>query len=346
MKNSPISRVEPPFPLSFNTKRPAIAAIASQTEKIMMKIFFATDVHGSDICWRKLVSAGKFYKANVVILGGDMTGKEVVPLIKQQDGTISSNFLGIATTLRGQEELDTHVKRIKDTGYYPFHTTPEEIAELSRNQEKANKVFRNLMTQRIREWIDIAERNLKGSGIRFIVAPGNDDNPVIDPMLDASVVIERAEGKVLEIEGHEMLNSGYTNPTPWSTPRECSEDELRKKIEGMISQIKDFKSCIFQLHAPPYGSGLDDAPVLDKDLRPIKGGTVRGPAGSTAVLEAIEKCQPLLGLHGHIHESKGSRKIGRTLCVNPGSMYSEGILQGSLIELDKDKIKSDVFTSG
>jgi Icc-related predicted phosphoesterase len=312
----------------------------------MTKIFFATDVHGSDICWRKLVSAGKFYKANVVILGGDMTGKEVVPLVKQPDGTISSNFLGIPTTLRGEQELDNHVKRIKDTGYYPFDTTPEEMANLSTSPEKASEVFRTLMVQRIREWVEIAEKTLKGTGIRFIVAPGNDDNPVIDPILDASDLIEMAEGKVLEIENRQILNSGYTNPTPWATPRECSEEELKKKIERMISQIKDFKTCIFQLHAPPYGSGLDDAPMLDKNLRPIKGGTVRGPAGSTAVLEAIKQYQPLLGLHGHIHESKGARKIGKTLCVNPGSMYSEGILQGTLIDVDKEKIRSQIFTSG
>jgi len=312
----------------------------------MTRIFFATDVHGSDVCWRKLVSAGKFYKANAVILGGDMTGKEVVPLVKQPDGSISSDFLGIHTSLNGKEELDAHVKHIKDTGYYPFDTTPQEMSELSKSSEKANEVFRGLMIQRIQEWVQIAEKNLRGTGIRFIVAPGNDDNPVIDPILDASDVVERAEGKVLELDGRQMLNSGYTNPTPWATPRECSEDELEKKIEGMTSQIRDFKTCIFQLHAPPYGSGLDDAPVLDKDLKPIKGGTVRGPAGSTAVLEAIEKYKPLLGLHGHIHESRGARKIGRTLCVNPGSMYSEGILQGTLIEVDKDKIKSQIFTSG
>ena len=312
----------------------------------MTKLFFATDVHGSDVCWRKLVSAGKFYKANVVILGGDMTGKEVVSLVKQPDGTIVSDFLGLKTILRGEEELKTHEKRIKDTGYYPFQTTPEEIAELSKDQAKASAVFKKLMLQRVEEWVGVAEKNLRGTGIKFIVAPGNDDSPAIDPILDASDVVERAEGKVLEIDGHEMLNSGYSNPTPWKTPKECSEEELKKKIEEMASQIKNPKTSIFQLHVPPYGSGIDDAPVLDKDLRPIKGGTIRGPAGSTAVLEAIQKYRPLLGLHGHIHESKGAMKVGRTLCVNPGSMYSEGILQGSLIEMDKDKIKTQIFTTG
>ncbi len=312
----------------------------------MTKLFFATDVHGSDVCWRKLVSAGKFYKANVVILGGDMTGKEVVSLVKQPDGTVVSDFLGLQTILKSEEELKIHEKRIKDTGYYPFQATPEEMFELSKDQVKASAVFKKLMLQRVEEWVEVAEKNLRETGIKFIVAPGNDDSPAIDPILDASDIVERAEGKVLEIDGHEMLNSGYSNITPWKTPKECSEEELKKKIEEMASQVKNPRTSIFQLHVPPYGTGIDDAPVLDKDLRPIKGGTIRGPAGSTAVLEEIQKYQPLLGLHGHIHESKGSTKVGRTLCVNPGSMYSEGVLQGALIEMDNDKIKTQIFTSG
>jgi len=311
-----------------------------------VKLFFATDVHGSDVCWRKLVSAGKFYKANAVVLGGDLTGKEVVSLVRQADGTVVSDFMGLKTILESEEQLKTHEKRIKDTGYYPYRTSPEEMSALSGDPAKASEVFKRLMLERVKEWVGIAEKNLRGSGIRFIVAPGNDDSPAIDPILDASEVIERAEGKVLEIDGHEMLNSGYSNPTPWKTPKECSEEELKNKIEIMVSMMKNIKTSIFQLHVPPYGSGLDDVPLLDKDFRPMKGGTVRGSAGSTAVSEAIGKYQPLLGLHGHIHESKGSTKMGRTLCINPGSMYSEGILQGALIEIDKDRVKSQIFTSG
>ena len=68
--------------------------------------------------------------------------------------------------------------------------------------------------------------------------------------------------------------------------------------------------------------------------------------GSTAVRSAIEKFQPLLGLHGHIHESKGSIKIGRTLCVNPGSEYSEGVLKGVMMNLDEKGVRSFQFTSG
>lgn len=313
---------------------------------LTVRIFFATDVHGSEICWRKLISAGGFYKADVVILGGDMTGKQVVPLVTQTDGTVTSDFLGLKTILRTPEEVKAHEERIRDTGYYPYHCTVEGIHELSQDTNKAEQIFKDLQIQRIRDWITLAEDKLKGSKVRLIVCPGNDDSLAIDPLLDASKLIERAEGNILDIDGHQMINSGWTNPTPWDTPRECSEEELEKKLEVMTSQLTNPRTSIFQLHSPPYGTGIDDAPTLDRDLKPIRGGTATGPVGSKSVLRVIEKFQPLLGLHGHIHESKGARNVGKTICINPGSMYSEGILQGAVIQLEKDKVKSHVFTSG
>jgi len=312
----------------------------------MVRIFFATDIHGSDVCWRKFINAGKFYKADIMVLGGDTTGKEICPIIKYPDGKIVVKYLGREEIVKDSKELAVYEKRIMDAGLYQYYTTPEEYASLVNDEEKVDKIFSAMMTERWKNWIEIAEKNLKGTGIRCLVAPGNDDRFVIDSIIDTSTVIERVEGKIVDIDGHEMINCGWTNPTPWNTPRECSEEELAKKIESMTSQVKNMENCIFELHAPPYGTGIDEAPILDKNLVPIKGGTERGPVGSTAVLEAIKKCQPLLGLHGHIHESKGAMKIGRTVCLNPGSMYSEGMLQGVVVILEKNKVKTYLFTSG
>jgi len=285
----------------------------------MLRIFFATDIHGSDICWRKFINTGNFYKADVIILGGDTTGKQVVPIVEYPDGKKMIRFLGREYSISGENELKTYITYIMDSGFYPYRTTPEEMEILSSDKRKLDEIFRNLMIQRWERWIELAERHLKGSNIRCFVAPGNDDEFVIDSIIDSSTVVERVEGKVVEIGGHEMLSSGWTNPTPWNTPRECSEEELLEKIEGM---------------------------ACDENLTPTKGGTAMGPVGSKAVLEAIKKYQPLIGLHGHIHESKGMCKIGRTLSFNPGSMYTEGILQGLLVVLDKNKIKSHLFTAG
>ena len=63
------------------------------------------------------------------------------------------------------------------------------------------------------------------------------------------------------------------------------------------------------------------------------------PVGSTAVRDAVQRVQPLLSLHGHIHESRGATKIGSTLALNPGSSYEEGILQAAIVNLDPKKRK-------
>jgi Icc-related predicted phosphoesterase len=312
----------------------------------LLRIYFATDIHGSDICWRKFINAGKFYKADLIILGGDTTGKEICPIIRYPNGKTVICFFGRKEILEDEKEIKKFETRIMDAGLYPYYTTSEEYEYLIKDEEKIDGIFSRLMIERWEKWVEIADKNLKGTGIRCLVAPGNDDRFVIDSIIDSSEVIERVEGKVVEIDQYEMINCGWTNPTPWRTPRECSEAELTEKIEAMVSQVKNMENCIFELHAPPYGSGLDEAPILDENLVPIKGGTERGPVGSKAVLQAIRKYNPLLGLHGHIHESKAAIKIGRTLCLNPGSMYSEGILQGALIVLDKGKVKNFFFTSG
>jgi len=146
-----------------------------------------------------------------------------------------------------------------------------------------------------------------------------------------------------------MISCGYSNMTPWNCPRDFPEEELNKKISEMTAQVEEMEKCIFNLHCPPFNTMLDQAPKLDKDLNPSVqpgGGLEMAPVGSTAVREAIQKHQPLLGLHGHIHESKGTFKIGRTLCMNPGSEYAERILRGLLLDIDGNRVKDFMFTSG
>jgi Icc-related predicted phosphoesterase len=314
--------------------------------EMLTKIFFCTDVHGSTKCFRKVVTAGEFYKVDVVILGGDLTGKAFVPLVRQGDGTFTSNFLGRKWILKDEKALREHEKLITDTGWYVYETTPEEMEELRENKERINEIFREKVVERLREWVEIAESNLKAKKRTIIVTPGNDDPQYIDSIFEESEVMINSEGKVIDLDGcHEMLSSGWSNPTPWDTPRECSEEDLAKRIEAMASKINNIENSIFNLHAPPFGSGLDNAPKLSKDLQIEASGEFE-PVGSTAVLNAIKKYQPLLGLHGHIHEGMGKNEIGRTLCINPGSNYTEGILNGIIIALDEKRVKGTMFTSG
>ena len=311
----------------------------------MTRIFFATDVHGNSVCWYKFISAGKFYQADVLILGGDMTGKAIVPIL-EKDGIFSCYFLGKEYAVSGSE-IKSLEERINMHGFYSTRVEPNQFEDLKSSEEKRDNLFQELMTKRVKEWLDYAAINLKGSNIRCYVNPGNDDSLVIDSIIEESECVTNCEGKVVEIdENHKLIGCGWTNPTPWKTPRECPEEELMNRIEAMLPRIDNMGNCVWELHAPPYNSGLDAAPDLDKDMRPKYAGHKLVPVGSTAVRDAIAKSQPLLGLHGHVHESRGVTKIGRTLCLNPGSMYSEGILLGYLINVDKDKIKSYVPTSG
>jgi len=311
----------------------------------MTKIFFCTDVHGSTRCWRKLVSAADFYKVDTVILGGDMTGKAVVPVVAQKDGTFTSTFLGRKWVLKSTEEVDQQKKLIVDAGMYVFECNADDLQKFTGRTDLVDAIFKEMVIERVREWIKIAEVNLKPKNQRIIVAPGNDDAEYVDEVLAESDVIVNAEGRILEINGgYEMVSSGWSNPTPWHTPRECSEEELKNKIEAMAPNIRDSERSIFNLHVPPIGSGLDTAPKLKENLEIDLKGSVE--AGSIAVLDAIKKYQPVLGLHGHIHEITAERRIGRTLCINPGSHYTEGILNGVVVTLDGKKVKSSIFTTG
>jgi Icc-related predicted phosphoesterase len=136
-----------------------------------------------------------------------------------------------------------------------------------------------------------------------------------------------------------MLSLGYAHRTPFDSPRELDEDELFRRIEAMAERIPDHTRSIFNLHVPPYGSQLDLAPELDADLnvQVAAGQPKMAPCGSTAVREAIERWQPLLALHGHVHESRGANRLGRTLCINPGSDYHTGRISGVLVHLNGDR---------
>lgn len=328
----------------------------------MTRIFFATDLHGSEICFRKFLNALKIYKANIGILLGDLTGKMIIPIIKQPDGTFLCEYVGNKVVARTQEELQELEKNISMIGSYYFYTTQAEFEELKaegktidgRIDERSRKIhlgkgkieelFKQLSIERLKSWISLAEERLKDSGIKLFMAPGNDDDFEINKVLDSSSYIINADGKKVEFNGYEMITLSWSNPTPWNTPRECQENELMKKIEKLVSQIEDMEKAIFNFHVPPHGTVLDQAPKLSENLVPSAGEVIH--AGSKAVAQAIKKYQPLLGLHGHIHESKGVQKIGRTICINPGSEYTEGILSGVIITLDKGKFKNYQFTSG
>jgi Icc-related predicted phosphoesterase len=314
-----------------------------------VRIFFCTDVHGSTVCFRKFVHAGEFYGANVLILGGDVTGKMVVPVARQSDDSYLTSFAGEDMRFTGQDEVEHFVKRATNMGFYPTVLDEEEFRFIRSSEDAQDELFRELIRARLEEWVGYAHDKLAGTGIRVFAAPGNDDFFEVDEVLAASEDIELLEMRVCRVcDEHEIVTSGWANKTPWNTEREATEEELADRIEEMLDSVEDVEHCIFNLHVPPYDTRIDVCPKLDDELRVVyaMGNPVMEPVGSTAVREAIERHQPLLGLHGHIHEGRGEARLGRTLCVNPGSVYSEGMLNGVLITLEEGTLRDYQFTQG
>jgi uncharacterized protein len=313
-----------------------------------MRVFFATDIHGSETCWRKFLNAGPHYKADVVILGGDMTGKALVPIIDDGDGTWHATLLENREKLADEDAVRAFEEAVQRRGYYPFRTTPDELAELSGDEAKWHALFDQHMIGTVERWMEMADEKLGGTGIRVLVCPGNDDQLEIDAIVEQAKTVELGEGKVVDLEGFQLVSSGWANRTPWDTYREEDEPDLRQRFDAMISQVTaDAEHTIFSLHCPPYDTGLDEAPQLTAEMDLKDAGRSTIPVGSTAVREVIEEHQPALSLHGHIHEARGTKRLGRTLCINPGSSYEQGQLLGAVIDLDgKKKVKKFVLTSG
>ena len=313
-----------------------------------MRIFFATDVHGSEVCWRKFLNSGKHYKADVIILGGDMTGKALVPIINDGGGNWHATLLENRETLVGEEQVAAFEQAVKRRGYYPFRIDPDELQELAQDEPRWHALFEEHMLATVREWMELADEKLAGTGIRCFVCPGNDDQLEVDEVIANAKTVELGEGRIIEVDGYQMASSGWANRTPWDTYREEDEPQLAERIEKMTSQLTAApERTIFSLHCPPYGTGLDDAPELTAEMDLKDAGHAVKPVGSTAVRDAIQRHQPALSLHGHIHECRATKRLGRTLCVNPGSSYEQGQLLGAVIDVEGGKqVKKFVLTSG
>lgn len=325
-----------------------------KNKKNFTRIFYATDLHGSERTYRKFLNAGKFYEANVLVMGGDITGKLLIPIIKEDNGRYRATLQGTVHHVESEEERNNLIDRIGLLGFYYKIMDEDEFKALQNDKAAVDELFHQLARERLESWIDLAETRLKGTGIRCFVTGGNDDDPQVLEVLkrEGTEAFVACEGEAVFIDDdHCMISVGYSTPTPWNTPREVTDEQLGAYIEEMVKKVPNMNKAIFNFHDPPKDSTLDTCPMLDWSTDPptpiVKAGQiVMHGAGSLSVRQAIEKYQPLLGLHGHIHESQGVIKIGRTTCLNPGSEYGEGILCGCLVNLLEGKVEGYQMTSG
>jgi len=311
-----------------------------------VRLFYASDIHGSDLLWRKFLGASKFYEADASVMGGDLLGKAIIPIERREDGTFRAQFLGDERIVREGQELDELVGAIRFNGYYSWIASAREIADRGSDTEE---LFAEVARDDIRRWTELAEQrtSTNGSSSLFVMA-GNDDPWYVDEILAASNAVVFCDDRIVRVGPHEMISSSYANPTPWNSPRELDEEALYDRLKKLAAQLEDPGSAIFNMHVPPYDSRLDTAPDLKPDLTPRYSGgqPVTKPVGSHAVRQLIEEYQPLLALHGHIHESKGETRIGRTLALNSGSEYNTGRLHGVVVTLADDRVVDHQFVVG
>ena len=308
----------------------------------MSKLFFSVDVHGANSVWRKWLRIPELYGVDALLLCGDLTGKSLVPFIEKGNGKYNAYYFGKNWTLESGKETDEMEKRVQDAGAYTLRCNPDRIKELQNNPGQVEELMMQMIKNRIHQWMEMLINKIDLSKVDVIVMPGNDDDWEIDDVIRSfgDKGVPWCLDNVTDVLGIPTISLDYVNPTPWDTPREDKEKGMKKRIKKLVKKLDDPSQSIFNFHAPPHGTMLDLAPELDVNKKPV---TVAGQVnfvhvGSKAVTEAIEKYQPLMGLHGHIHESNGNDKIGNTTVVNPGSEYGEGILRGYIIEIKNNKI--------
>ncbi len=316
------------------------------------RIFLAVDIHGSELTFRKFLGAAKFYNVDALMMGGDLTAKTITPIVKQKDGTYSTRLSGQVRDHLTEKELGPIEQDIANSGPYPLRLTQEEYDAYRASPKKIEELFTELMIDEIQRWTDMAEKHLAPLNIPMYWIGGNDDKAEALAQAASKPHVHYVDEQVVRFdEDHELLGFGWTNPSPWRTPRELEEDELARRLSPLLNKVEDPAHAIYLMHVPPYETGLDIAPKLDATKDPPTPVTQGGqqvliPVGSTSVREAIEEHQPLLGLHGHIHETKNATKIKKSVLVDPGSEYTSGTLRGVIINLERDRVLSYQFTSG
>ena len=317
------------------------------------RLYVCSDIHASERTWRKFLNAMKanVYKVDAAVIAGDLTGKALVAVVQGNHGgeVWTASVLGQSRVARTEQELADLERSIADLGYYAVRVTDEERRAMEGDKELVMRHFREKIVSRLREWLALASERLEGSGVPVYLMPGNDDEFDIDAILAESTYCQNVNEQVIELTPwHQLVSMGWSSPTPWHTPRELPEEEFLDRLSGLLKGVRDPRKTVMMTHVPPYDSGLDTAPLLSPDLRPTvtAGDLIRGPVGSTGVRAAIEQFRPVLGVHGHIHESGGERKIKDTLCVNAGSESSMGVLRGFLVDLSENGVEKSLRVEG
>ena len=260
-----------------------------------VRIFYATDVHGSERTFRKFINCAKVYGVDHLVMGGDIMGKFLIPIVDEGGGRFRVTLQDELYHLEGEDAVQDIRNRVETLGFYHVTVPEDELHAMQNDQDHIDETFKREAHARLERWITLAEERLAGTGVKWYVTGGNDDpQDLMDVLHNAqSEHVISCEDRVIMLEDvYPMANCGWSNPTPWNTPRETDEATLEAMLEKAIEDVGDFSSAIFNMHVPPYDSTLDECPKLDwsTDPTPVVAGGVQltAPAGSTAVRNVIE----------------------------------------------------------
>lgn len=318
-----------------------------------LTIFYVADIHGSDVCFRKWLNAAGFYGADVLIIGGDLTGKVLLPIYPAvgSAGSWTTTWKDREHRLETQREVEELIRAARNEGTYGYVTTTEEVSEIRSSVERERAVFARLKVAALEEWLALADERLAGRNIQAFIMPGNDDPPEIDGILSGARTLRNVQGETTDLAtGIWMASRGESTPTPWNTPRELPDEVLGERVREVTTRLPDGGTTIWNLHMPPHDTGIDRAPKLDASLNVRYDGSsepIMVPVGSHSIRELIAERQPTIALHGHIHEGRGRYRIGSTSGFNPGSQYQDGVLLGLLLRISaRQGLRQFSFTAG
>jgi uncharacterized protein len=326
------------MPFSWRSDRPG---------QQWIRLLHTADLHGSNLAFRKFLGAVRQYHAQHALIGGDLTGKAIIPVVKQ-GGRYEAWLFGNQEVAETEAELRRLQEKIGDVGFYDHVCDAQEARELDADKERQHTLFVEKMNQRLTGWLVFACEFLEPLGVPLWLIPGNDDDFSVDPVLAGAEYARNVDHQIVELDGHELVSMGDTSMTPWACPRDYPEEHMQRVVSELLGKVRDPGRAIFNFHCPPRDTKIDQCPALNDRLEVQHGGgqVVLASAGSAAIRKGIEDTQPLLSLHGHIHEARGVHWLGRTLALNPGSEYAEGTMKAAIVNLEPTRVKGYLLISG
>ena len=195
-----------------------------------MKIFYAADLHGGETAFRKFTNAGKFYNADLVIFGGDFTGKMVVPIV-EKGGVYSCTYYGSTVKVKKVKELPDLERNLRDAGFYPLVISEADLNKL--NENDAERIIKEKQLEVLKEWVKLADERFAKAEIPCIIIPGSVDDYYLDDVLNSGNHVQNGDGKIIEVNGYEVVSIGGGKPSVFKNPRERSEEELAAKINPL-----------------------------------------------------------------------------------------------------------------